>query len=74
MRARGLVAVEAGHPKRAAHLIGRVSAVLRGRATAYGRLRTAPRARAELNTQVVDGLQGEKGMKQLQAAFADVMR
>ena len=23
---------------------------------------------------VVDGLQGEKGMKQLQAAFADVMR
>lgn len=41
--ARGLIAVRAGHPSRAAHLIGRVNTVLRSRATAYGYLKTAPR-------------------------------
>jgi hypothetical protein len=36
--AHGILAVRAGHPKRAGHLIGRVAAVLRSRGTAYGRL------------------------------------
>ena len=48
VRARGLIAVQAGHPKRATHLLGRISAVLRSRSTAYGRLRTSPRLRSEL--------------------------
>lgn len=46
--ARGLIAVQAGHPKRASHLLGRINAVLRTRATAYGRLRTTSRLRGEL--------------------------
>jgi hypothetical protein len=41
--ARGWIAVRAGHPKRAAHLLGRVCSVLRGRDAAYGRLRFSPR-------------------------------
>ena len=45
LRARGVVAVAAGHPARAAHLLGRVAAVLRSRATAYGQLRTFTRPR-----------------------------
>jgi hypothetical protein len=40
LRVRGLVAVEAGGSARAAHLLGRVAAVLRSRSTAYGRLST----------------------------------
>ena len=48
VRARGLMAVQAGHPKRAAHLLGRINAVLRSRGTAYGQLRTSPRLRGEL--------------------------
>jgi hypothetical protein len=48
VRARGLVAVQAGHPKRASHLLGRVNAVLRSRGTAYGRLRTSPRTTGQL--------------------------
>lgn len=43
LRARGLIAVRAGHPKRAEHLLGRVSAALRTRSTAYGRLHLSPR-------------------------------
>jgi hypothetical protein len=46
--ARGFVAVSAGHPKRAAHLLGRVSSVLRTRNTAYGQLRAVPRARSAI--------------------------
>ena len=48
VRARGVVAVRAGHPKRAAHLLGRVNAVLRGRATAYGRVIAPPRLVGQL--------------------------
>jgi hypothetical protein len=48
VRARGLIAVEAGHPHRAAHLIGRINAVLRSRSTAYGRLSTVPLSRGQL--------------------------
>jgi len=43
LRARGLVAV-AAHPKRATHLLARVTAVLRTRSTAYGYLRSTPRS------------------------------
>lgn len=43
LHARGLVAVRTGHPERARHLLGRVNAVLRSRATAYGFLRTSRR-------------------------------
>jgi energy-coupling factor transporter ATP-binding protein EcfA2 len=49
VRARGLLAVRAGHPRRAAHLLARVNAVLRSRGTAYGRLRTSPRLRGQLS-------------------------
>jgi hypothetical protein len=38
LRARLVVAASAGHPKRAAHLLGRVSTVLRSVATPHGRL------------------------------------
>jgi hypothetical protein len=38
LRVRLLVAAQAGHPKRAAHLLGRVSVVLRSLATPHGRL------------------------------------
>jgi energy-coupling factor transporter ATP-binding protein EcfA2 len=43
LRARGVVAV-ASHPERARHVLGRVTAVLRTRSTAYGFLRSAPRS------------------------------
>lgn len=43
VRARGLLAVRAGHPRRAAHLLARVMAVLRTRSTPYGQLRPAHR-------------------------------
>ncbi len=46
--ARGLVAVHAGHPKRAAHLLGRVTAVLRTRSTPYGQLRSTQLSGARL--------------------------
>jgi hypothetical protein len=52
VRARGLLAVQAGHPKRAAHLLGRITAVLRSRSTAYGHLRTTPLLRAQLKRQL----------------------
>jgi Type IV secretion-system coupling protein DNA-binding domain len=42
VRARAFVAVSAGHPQRAAHLLGRVTAVLRTRSTPYGQLRISP--------------------------------
>lgn len=48
VRARGVLAVRAGHPKRAAHLLGRVNAVLRARATAYGRVAAMPRLPGQL--------------------------
>lgn len=48
VRARGVLAVRAGHPRRAAHLLGRVTAVLRSRGTAYGRMATAPRLAMQL--------------------------
>ena len=47
VRARGLVAV-AAHPKRAPHLLGRVTAALRTRSTAYGYLRSVPRSSGAL--------------------------
>jgi hypothetical protein len=43
VRARGVLAVRAVHPRRAAHLLGRVNAVLRTRTTAYGRVVAMPR-------------------------------
>ena len=43
--ARGTLAVVAGHPKRAAHLLARLTSVLRTRNTAYGQLQTRPRPR-----------------------------
>jgi energy-coupling factor transporter ATP-binding protein EcfA2 len=52
VRARGLLAVQAGHPARAAHLLGRVSAVLRSRGTAYGFLRTTPLLTGQLKRQL----------------------
>jgi hypothetical protein len=52
VRARGLIAVQAGHPKRASHLLGRVNSVLRSRATAYGRLRTSPRLVGQLRADL----------------------
>lgn len=39
----GTLAVQAGHPQRGAHLLARVTSVLRTRNTAYGQLRTLPR-------------------------------
>lgn len=44
IRARAVVAVATGHPQRAAHLLGRVGAVLRARSTAYGHLRSNSRS------------------------------
>jgi energy-coupling factor transporter ATP-binding protein EcfA2 len=44
VRARGLLAVQAGHPQRGAHLLARTAAVLRTRASAYGHLRCSPRS------------------------------
>jgi len=49
LRARAVVAVAAGHPRRAAHLLGRVSSVLRSRTTAYGHLRASTRNSALLD-------------------------
>ncbi|MDO8213476.1 type IV secretory system conjugative DNA transfer family protein [Conexibacter sp. CPCC 206217] len=46
VRAVGTVAVAAGHSERAAHLLSRITAVLRSRATAYGRLSTPTRSAA----------------------------
>lgn len=46
--ARGLIAARTGHPGRGAHLVGRVTSVLRTRNTAYGQLRTAPRSAASI--------------------------
>ena len=40
--AHGTLAVRAGHPRRAAHLLARATSVLRTRNTAYGYLRTWP--------------------------------
>lgn len=40
LTAHGTLAVVAGHPKRAAHLLARVTSVLRTRNTAYGQLQT----------------------------------
>ena len=48
VQARGLLVVAAGHPKRAAHLLGRVNAVLRSRTTAYGRLTSSPLSRGQI--------------------------
>ncbi len=48
VRARGVLAVEAGHPQRAAHLLSRVAAVLRTRSTPYGQLRALPLSGAGL--------------------------
>jgi energy-coupling factor transporter ATP-binding protein EcfA2 len=48
VRAQGLIAASAGHPKRAAHLIARITAVLRTRSTAYGYLRFPSRASWQL--------------------------
>ena len=48
VQARGLVVVEAGHPKRAIHLLGRVNAVLRSRSTAYGRVVATPLLRGQI--------------------------
>lgn len=42
LEARGLLATRAGHPKRGAHLLGRVSAVLRARSTSAGAVRMFP--------------------------------
>lgn len=39
----GTLAVQAGHPQRGAHLLARLTSVLRTRNTAYGQLRTLPR-------------------------------
>ena len=50
--ARGLIAVKAGHPKRASHLLARVNTVLRSRATAYGRIRTSPRMTFQLKSDL----------------------
>ncbi len=44
VRARGLLAVRAGHSQRAAHLLARVVAVLRARSTPYGQIRPARRS------------------------------
>ena len=55
LRARGLVAVEAGQPARAAHLTGRVAAVLRSRSTAYGRLVAYPVPRQRLEWELKRG-------------------
>jgi hypothetical protein len=41
--AHGTVAVIAGHPRRAAHLLARTTSALRTRNTAYGQLRALPR-------------------------------
>lgn len=41
--AHGTLAIEAGHPRRAAHLLARVTSVFRTRNTAYGQLQTRPR-------------------------------
>lgn len=41
--AHGTLAVQAGHPRRGAHLLARVTSVLRTRNTAYGHLRTSSR-------------------------------
>ena len=49
LRTRAVVAVATPHPRRAAHLLGRVGAVLRARSTAYGHLRTAARTGALLD-------------------------
>lgn len=46
--AHGTLAVVAGHPRRAAHLLARVTSVLRTRNTAYGQLCTLSRPRAWL--------------------------
>lgn len=43
--AHGSIAVTAGHPRRAAHLLARVTSVARTRNTAYGQLRTLPMPR-----------------------------
>lgn len=43
--AHGTLAVVAGHPKRAAHLLARVTSTVRTRNTAYGQLQTRPRPR-----------------------------
>lgn len=43
--AHGTLAVAAGHPKRAAHLLARVTSVLRTRNTAYGQIQARPRPR-----------------------------
>jgi hypothetical protein len=48
VRARGLLAVRASNGRRAAHLLGRVMAVLRTRATPYGQLRGTPLTGARL--------------------------
>ena len=48
VRARGIVAATAGHPQRAAHLLGRVASVLRTRSTPYGQLRATPLGTARL--------------------------
>lgn len=50
--ARCLVAAQAGHPARAAHLLSRVSTVLRSRGTAYGWLRSAPRAAGQVRREL----------------------
>ena len=52
VQARGLVVVAAGHPKRAMHLLGRVSAVLRSRSTAYGRITASPLLRGQITGQL----------------------
>lgn len=41
--AHGTIAVCTGHPRRSAHLLARITSVLRTRNTAYGQLRTLPR-------------------------------
>lgn len=43
--AHGSIVVTAGHPRRAAHLLARVTSVIRTRNTAYGQLRTIPMPR-----------------------------
>lgn len=48
LRVRGLVAVATERPQRAAHLLGRIGAVLRSRSTAYGHLRSASRSSSAL--------------------------
>ena len=52
VHARGLLVVRAGHPKRASHLLGRVSAVLHSRTTAYGRLTTSPLLKGQIRSQL----------------------